>query len=250
MVNVTAFLGLNVMRYLKKDPQDTSSHIVTSGLKAVNTLFALELDSLPIPHLNLTQKLEHSFSLKPFVQKQMLGFLVHMYLKLYMNPNIRGFLAAGCLLALGDNGLGAISWAQRAMKALGLKDDEGHRLFFECMCNELMAGSSLKVWQFLCRPDLPETYGFARLFNQNALIDFSTQRKKEFVLACVFIALGEQAEETLEKFAQFKDMQAGKDQIHDFAKNVVAYITTSRVSRSTTAASQRVQEFAERKKSH
>jgi hypothetical protein len=116
------------------------------------------------------------------------------------------------------------------MKALGLKDDEGHRLIFECMCNELMAGSALKVWKLLCRADLSETYGFARLFNPNALIDFSTQRNKEFVLACVYISMGDQAEDTLDKLAQCKDVPAGKDpfQIQEFAENFVAYITTSR----------------------
>ena len=139
------------------------------------------------------------------------------------NEPLKGYLKAGCLLTLGENGLGAINWTFKAWSNLEIIDPKDRQDFMKMMMTGMTGISAGRVWTFMNQKH-PLGWPYARLFSQTALCDLSSRANRCYVLTCIYISLGEHADEKLDMMPQFQEQSALKP----FASALAAAIIQQR----------------------
>lgn len=169
-MDLGSFLALNVLRYNKKDDQATGVHITEQAHKTLESLSQWDKGELPAPALDFIKHFKSRFSTESESYKELLACPVYLLIKT-QNEELKGFLKAGCLLALSENGLGALNWIHKAWAAHGLTDIGERHNFMQLIMNGLTGPSAASVWEFLNTKQAPG-WPFARLFKQAALLFF------------------------------------------------------------------------------
>lgn len=103
---------------------------------------------MPLPSLKFLEFWLGQVSPDSEEYKNLLSILVVCLVQLQKaktNPDLQGFLKAGCLLALSENGLGTLNWVLKMWNTLSANNNSMRREILEMFLNRLTGTSASQV---------------------------------------------------------------------------------------------------------
>ncbi|KAG8280939.1 hypothetical protein J6590_069459 [Homalodisca vitripennis] len=104
LCNTAGFLLMNTFRLIRKDAESLQNHIINTARNSLISLYGFTIDSiLPPPHNNYYDTFNQHFSSSFPRTKYILSVFIQAWVE---HKSREGYLKAGCLLSLCENGLG------------------------------------------------------------------------------------------------------------------------------------------------
>lgn len=187
LLNLASFICLNMYRLTKKEPSGIYLHMPLAATKSYNSLFT-PVDPHPIPPPSKKYVDNYLATMYAFSDPT-IGLatnLVISYLDHEGDTNIQGVLKAACLLALAENGLGAIAWPLKVAQEYKLEVGE----VLSAMCVDHVITSQVEKVVSACNNlKKVKTWPFCRLFRDTALYSLSTRQNPHLASLSALISI-------------------------------------------------------------
>lgn len=242
-INKTAFVMLNCVRLIRKAHDNFSHHITESAAKSYESLYGKRLgpDRLPPCDNSFFHQITSAFPRSHIDTRNLLAFLVRSFTSA-TNPEQTGILRAGCILSLGETGIGLVSWAIKASQALGL---DIKTFLKHAVLDTVLKVQISRLITFLKTEPKPRTWPFARLFSDSAYTTLSVRENPQFCVVCALISL--QDEDEVANIMQFDSCKGIIPSMIKYAAAIRDAITPDIPSVAITAESRRVIEILQTK---
>lgn len=210
VVNMAAFLTINMFRSFKKDIKTLGPHMINNVSKSFLSLFKVEIGAkFPPPSLRYCDLFSDHFPQSSMSARNFMAYTVKSWVlsqqnKEAIHDSVRGVLKAGCILALAENGLGAISWTLKAAKVLKVSVST---YLIHCMMSPAMERQVTRIAEILRDHNRGFTWPFCRLFDESALCDLSNDHCPEMSMIGALIGMGDYTKaQELQQFSKLKSL--------------------------------------------
>lgn len=191
-----------MFRGFRKDIKLLGPHMIVNATKSFQSLYSIEINckipppSEPYCKIFLDHYPQTGNSAKALLAYTIQAWVISQTTVSEHKETIKGFLKAGCILALAENGLGAISWTLKAARSLHV--DVGTYLLY-CMVTSSMETQVARIHALLKNKDRGNTWPFCRLFQESALCDLSNDKCPELSIIGALLSM--------ETYRQAEDLQ-------------------------------------------
>lgn len=203
-INLIGFIMINSLRLPKKEALGFCDHMPESGTKSFNSIYkGLFLGRFPPPGNTYIEYFRSYFPESASHTRHLYAHLVECWRRNTQNSDVRGYTKAAGLLALGDSGLGAIAWPNKAATVLGIKIGT---FIASCAFTESLVSQIERVSAFAKNLDKGVTWPWCRLFEETALYQLSVRKNRDLCSIAAIVAMGDlQSAKNLIQFREFQN---------------------------------------------
>lgn len=205
-VNIASLIVLNLLRFQKKEVSATLAHMVNRLGPNLRSLLKWKGPNPPMPANKFIGSVLNFVSADSDEYKHLIAIPIVCLVDLQKskrNQDLQGFLKAGCLLALSENGLGALNWVFKMWTTLGANNNDMRKEVLEMFLNRLTGTSASEIWAFINKPK-GTGWPFCRIFETTALAGLAMKNHIPLSLVCIHICLGNESMARIQEMPQLQ----------------------------------------------
>lgn len=215
---LTLFLTLELWRLVVKSAVHVHNHVIQRGMESARQLIHGQKGKLPPPSEKALLSFREEISKTSSEYQAVIAMFGHFCTNRELMKIHGGFLKAGCLMALMENGLGLISWTIQAATSVG-KDPFD---FVRIVADDSVEKSARKFLEFFAKRQ-HDSWPVSRLLEDTAFKTYSTHGNDLWCLMCAYLVLKD-AHILIPRIPQFSRSQNVYEQARLYAEDIRAML--------------------------